>query len=88
MTNIEQFNTKKRKFTLPKIVSPDKKNISDAEFSDDTFYIQDQKGINDRKDSKNKKNDEVNEAEFSDGTPPDDMEEGVGEKKMTRMKNC
>ena len=30
---------KKRKVILPKIASPAKKNISDAEFSDDTFLL-------------------------------------------------
>ena len=77
---------KKRRGTLPKIEFPDKKITSDAEFSDDTSPIQDEKGINYRKDVKNKKNDEVNEAEFPDGTPPDDIEEDVCEKNMTRIK--
>ena len=46
---------KKRKVTLPKIASPAKKNTSDAEFSDDTSPIEDEKGVNDRKDVKSKK---------------------------------
>ena len=44
---------KKRKGTLPKIASPAKKNTSDAELSDDTSPIEDENGINDRKDGKN-----------------------------------
>ena len=44
----------KKKGTLPKIASPAKKNISDAEFSDDTFPIKKENGVNDRKYDKNK----------------------------------
>ena len=42
-------------------------------------------GVGEKKDDKNVIIDEEKEASFPDGTPPDDMEEGVGEKKMTRM---
>ena len=45
----------KRKGTLPKIAFPAKKITSDAEFSDDTSPIEDEKGTNYRKDSKNKR---------------------------------
>ena len=45
----------KRKGTLPKIAYPAKKNTSDAEFSDDTSPIEDEKGVNDRKYGRNKK---------------------------------
>ena len=44
-----KFQHKKRKGTFPKIASPDKKNTSDAEFSDDTSSIEEEKGVNDRK---------------------------------------
>ena len=54
MTNIKQFNIKKRKVTLPNIVSPAKKNTSDAEFSDDTSTIEEEEGVNDRKYDRNK----------------------------------
>ena len=81
MTKIEQFNTKKRKGTLPKISSPAKKNTSDAEFSDDTSPIEKEKGVNDRKYDKNEEYDKEKEAEFPDDTPPVDMEEGVSERK-------
>ena len=40
-----------------------------------------------KKDDKNEKNDDGKEAEYPDDTPPDDMEEGVSERKMTRIKN-
>ena len=53
ITNIEQFNTQKRKGTLPKIASPAKKNKSDSEFPDDTYPIEKEKGVNDRKYGKN-----------------------------------
>ena len=72
---------KKIKRTLPKIASPAKKNKSDTEFSDNTSPIEDYKGLNDRKDGKNKKYDEGKEAKCPDETPPDDMEKGVSERK-------
>ena len=40
-----------------------------------------EKGVSERKNDKNEKNDEEKEAECPDDTPPDDMEEGVSEKK-------
>ena len=46
---------KKRKGTRPKIAFPAKKITSDAEFSDDTSPVEDEKGSNYRKESKNKK---------------------------------
>ena len=55
MTKIEQFNTEKMEGTLPRIVSPAKKNIVDTELSNDTSPIEKEKGINDRKYDKNKK---------------------------------
>ena len=45
---------KKRKKTLPKIVSPDKMNLSETDFSDETSLIDKEDGLNDRKDEKNK----------------------------------
>ena len=45
-----------------------------------------EEGVGDEKDDKNERINEVKEAEFPDGTPPNDMEEGVCEKNMTRMK--
>ena len=46
---------KKRKGTLPKIASPANKNTSEAEFSEDTSTIEEEKGVNDRKYGKSKK---------------------------------
>ena len=42
---------KKRKSTPPTIASPAKKNTGDAEFSDDTYPIEKEKVVNDRKDA-------------------------------------
>ena len=70
---------KKRKGTLPRIAYPAKKNTSGAEFSYDTSHIDKEKGVNDRKDGNNEKNDEEKEAECPDDTPPVDMEEGVSD---------
>ena len=39
-----------------------------------------EEGVSDEKDDKNVIIDEEKEAACPDGTPPDDMEEGVGEK--------
>ena len=60
MTSHEQYKdramkNKKIKGTRPKIAFPDKKITSDAEFSDDTSPVEDEKGKNYRKESKNKK---------------------------------
>ena len=44
-----------------------------------------EKGINDIKDDKNEKKYEEKEAECLDDTSPDEMEEVVRDKKMTRM---
>ena len=49
---------KKRKATLPKIVSPDMMDICEAELSDDTAPIDKEEGLCYRKDDKNKKYDE------------------------------
>ena len=40
-----------------------------------------------KQDDKNVRIDEEKVAACPDGTPPDDMEEGVSEKNMTRMKD-
>ena len=45
-----------------------------------------EEGVNDRKDYNNEKNDEYREGEFPDDTPHVDIEEGVSDRKMTRMK--
>ena len=45
---------KKRKGTLPKIAYPANMNTSEAEFSDDTYPIEKEEGINDRKYDENK----------------------------------
>ena len=69
------------KGTLPKIASTSKNNKSDAEFSDDTSPIEEEKGVNDIKDDRNEKNDEGKDVEFPDGTSPVDTEKGVSERK-------
>ena len=45
-----------------------------------------EEGENDRNYGKNEKNDEEKEAECLDDTSPVDMEEGVSDKNMTRMR--
>ena len=65
---------KKRKGTLPKIAFPAKKIKSEAELSDETSPIEDEKGTSYRKDIKNEKIYEINEAECPDDTPPDNNE--------------
>ena len=47
------FQHKKRKVTLPNIPYPAKMNPSEAEFLDDTFPIEKEEGLNDRKYDKN-----------------------------------
>ena len=54
-TKIIPIQHKKRKGTPPNIASSAKKSTSDAEFLDDTSPIEYEKGVNDRKDGKNKK---------------------------------
>ena len=82
MTKIEQFNTQKRKGTLPKIASPAKKNKSDAEFSDDTSHIEKEKGVNDRNDDEWIKFNEDKEPVLPDDTAIVEMEGDTIEKKM------
>ena len=72
---------KKRKATLPKITSPAKMNTSEVELSDETSPIQNEEGLNDRKDDKNKKYDEDKYPECLDNTSTVDMEEGVVDRK-------
>ena len=45
-----------------------------------------EEGVGEKKDDKNERIDEEKEAACPYGTPPDDMEEGVVKKRMTRMK--
>ena len=45
-----------------------------------------EEGVGDEKDDKNERICEGKEAECPDFTPPDNMEEGLGEKKTTIMK--
>ena len=42
--------------------------------------------VSDKKNYKSENNDEEKELEFLDDTSPDKMEEGVSDKKMTRVK--
>ena len=52
-------------------------DTSEAEFSDDTFPIEKEEVVNDRKDDKNKKYYEDKEAKFPDDASTVDMEERV-----------
>ena len=45
-----------------------------------------EEGVSDKKNDKSEKNDEEKEDECLDDTSPDKMEEGVSNKKMTRVK--
>ena len=58
----------------------------EAELLYDISPIEKEEGVNDRNYDKNKTYDEEKEAEFPYVTPTYDMEEDVGGKKMTRMK--
>ena len=71
---------KNRKGTLPKTTSPAKKNISDAEFSDEISPIDKEKGVHNIKDEKNKKSNEDKEPVLPYDTSSAEMEEDVIER--------
>ena len=81
ITEIWKSNTQKRRGTLPKIAYPVKKSTSDAEFLYDTSPTEKEKGVNDRKDDKNKKFKKDKDPVFPDDTAIFNMEEDIIEKK-------
>ena len=59
-------------------------DICEVELPNDTYTIDMEVGVNDRKYDKNEKNDEEKEAEYPDYTCPVEMEEGVNIRKYDK----